>query len=152
MSEKDLDSSTNYYIEEEKAPYYIKQLEWDMAIGLQEVDNLYPSAYLEQLISKNIANEMTISEVEENLRTYYSEKEKQNNLNQSELECDFVSSRIVELLQIDNFELSIDCFKYIHHFLFQDIYEFAGEFRKVDFSKNEKILNNDSVSYVIISL
>lgn len=64
MSEKDLDSSTNYYIEEEKAPYYIKQLEWGMAIGLQEVDNLHPSAYLEQLISKNIANEMTISEYE----------------------------------------------------------------------------------------
>lgn len=147
MSEKDLDSSTNYYIEEEKAPYYIKQLEWGMAIGLQEVDNLYPSAYLEQLISKNIANEMTISEVEENLRTYYSEKEKQNILNHNELECDFVSSRIVELLQQDNFELSVDYFKYIHHFLFQDIYEFAGEFRKVDFSKNEKILNNDSVSY-----
>lgn len=147
MSEKDLDSSTNYYIEEEKAPYYIKQLEWDMAIGLQEVDNLHPSAYLEQLISKNIANEMTISEVEENLKIYYSEKEKKNSLNHNELECDFVSFRIVELLQLDNFELSVNNFKYIHHFLFQDIYEFAGEFRKVDFSKSEKILNNDSVSY-----
>ena len=25
--------------------------------------------------------------------------------------------------------------------------EFAGEFRKVDFSKHERILNNDSVAY-----
>lgn len=56
-------------------------------------------------------------------------------------------SRIAELLALDNFELSVGYFKYVHHFLFQDIYELAGEFRKVDFSKNEKILNNDSVSY-----
>ena len=27
------------------------------------------------------------------------------------------------------------------------MYEFAGELRKIDFSKHEKILNNDSVAY-----
>ena len=37
--------------------------------------------------------------------------------------------------------------KYVHKFLFQDVNEFAGEFRKIDFSKHEKILNNDSVAY-----
>ena len=31
--------------------------------------------------------------------------------------------------------------------MFKDVYEFAGEFRKVDFSKHEIILNNDSVAY-----
>ena len=50
-------------------------------------------------------------------------------------------------MQEDNFELSIDYLKYIHKYLFQDIYDFAGKFRKVDFSKNEKILNNDSLAY-----
>lgn len=44
----------------------------------------------------------------------------------------------------DNFELSVDYIKYIHEYLFKDVYEFAGEFRKVDFSKHERILNNDS--------
>ena len=47
----------------------------------------------------------------------------------------------------DNFNLSVDYLKYVHKFLFQDVYEFAGEFRKIDFSKHEKILNNDSVAY-----
>ncbi len=75
------------------------------------------------------------------------EKEKQNNINHSEFECDFVSMRIVELLEKDNFELSVDYLKYIHKYLFQDVYEFAGEFRKIDFSKHEKKLNNDSVAY-----
>ena len=146
MSEKDLDSSINSYQEEQKPAYYIKQLQWDMAIGLQQVDNLKPSKYLEQISEKNILGELTIKEVEQSLKEYYTTKEQQN-INHNELECDFVSMRIVDLLNQDNFELSVDYLKYIHKYLFQDVYEFAGEFRKVDFSKHEKILNNDSVAY-----
>ena len=109
-----------------------------MAIGLQEVDNLKPSKYLEKLLEE---------EVEKELKEYYIEKENKNAINHNELECDFVSARIVELLNKDNFNLSVDYLKHVHKFLFQDVYEFAGEFRKIDFSKHEKILNNDSVAY-----
>lgn len=35
MSKKDLDSSMNAYQEKIKLKAYIKQLQWDMAIGLQ---------------------------------------------------------------------------------------------------------------------
>ena len=147
MSEKELDSSNIEYTEETKPKGYVKQLEWDMAIGLQEVDNLKPSKYLEKLLEENVSGNLTIKQVEEELREYYIEKDKKQELNHNELECDFVSTRIVELLQIDNFELSVDYLKYIHKYLFQDVYEFAGEFRKIDFSKHEKILNNDSVAY-----
>ena len=147
MSEKDLDSSMNPYQETQKPKGYKKQLQWDMAIGLQQVDNLKPSKYLEQISEKNILGELTIKEVEQSLREYYTTKEKQKDINHKELECDFVSMRIVELLEQDNFELSVGYLKYIHKYLFQDVYEFAGEFRKIDFSKHEKILNNDSVAY-----
>lgn len=147
MSEKDLDSSMNPYQEKQKPKGYIKQLQWDMAIGLQQVDNLTPSKYLKQMSEKNILGELTIQEVEKSLREYYTTKEKQKDINHNELECDFVSMRIVELLEQDNFELSVSYLKYIHKYLFQDVYEFAGEFRKIDFSKHEKILNNDSVAY-----
>ena len=147
MSEKEFDSSNVEYTEETKPKGYVKQLEWDMAIGLQEVDNLKPSKYLEKLLEENVNGNLTIKQVEEELREYYIEKDKKQELNHNELECDFVSTRIVELLQIDNFELSVDYLKYIHKYLFQDVYEFAGEFRKRDFSKHEKILNNDSVAY-----
>ena len=147
MSEKELDSSINDYIETETPNNYVKQQEWDMAIGLQEVDNLKPSKYLEKLLQENVTGEKTIYEVEKELKEYYVEKEKNNEVNHNELECDLVSTRIVELLQENNFELSIDYLKYVHKYLFQDIYEFAGEFRKVDFSKHERILNNDSVAY-----
>lgn len=147
MSEKELDSSINDYIETETPNNYVKQQEWDMAIGLQEVDNLKPSKYLEKLLQENVTGEKTIYEVERELKQYYVEKEKNNEVNHNELECDLVSTRIVELLQENNFELSIDYLKYVHKYLFQDVYEFAGEFRKVDFSKHERILNNDSVAY-----
>ena len=147
MSERELDSSINDYIETETPKNYVKQLEWDMAIGLQEVDNLKPSKYLEKLLQENVTGEKTIYEVEKELKEYYVEKEKNNEVNHNELECDLVSTRIVELLQEDNFELSIDYLKYVHKYLFQDVYKFAGIFRKVDFSKHERILNNDSVAY-----
>ena len=147
MSERELDSSINDYIEAEPPKNYVKQSQWDMAIGLQEVDSLKPSKYLEKLLQENVTGEKTIYEVEKELKEYYTEKEKNNDINHNELECDLVSTRIVELLQEDSFELSIDYLKYVHKYLFQDIYEFAGEFRKVDFSKHERILNNDSVAY-----
>ena len=147
MNEKELDSSINPYQEKTYPKGYIKQLQWDMAIGLQQVDNLTPSKYLKQISEKNILGELTIEEVEQSLKEYYTTKEQKKDINHNELECDFVSMRIVELLNQDNFELSVDYLKYIHKYLFQDVYEFAGEFRKIDFSKHEKILNNDSVAY-----
>ena len=147
MSEKELDSSINEYEEINKPSEYIKQQEWDMAIGLQEVDNLKPSKYLEKLLEENIIGKLSLEQVKKELRTYYIEKEKKNEVNHNELECDFVSTRIVELLQEDEFELSVDYLKYVHKYLFQDVYEFAGNFRVVDFSKPEIILNNDSVAY-----
>ena len=147
MSERELDPTINDYIETVTPKNYVKQLEWDMAIGLQKVDNLKPSKYLEKLLQENLIGQKTIYEVERELKAYYTEQEKNNEIDHNELECDLVSTRIVELLQEDNFELSIDYLKYVHKYLFQDVYEFAGEFRKVDFSKHERILNNDSVAY-----
>lgn len=114
-----------------------------MAIGLQEVDNLKSSKYLEKLLQENVVGEKTIYEVEKELKRYYVEKDKTNKAIQEEYECALVSTRIVQLLEEDNFELSADYIKYIHKYLFKDIYEFAGEFRSVDFLKPEIILNND---------
>ena len=147
MFEKELDSSVNNYIEEEDSLNYVKQLQWDAAIGLQEVDSLKPSKYLKKLSEENVNGEKTIYEVEHELKEYYIEKEKINDINHNELECDLVSTRIVQLLEDEKFKLSVDFLRYIHGYLFKDIYDFAGQFRKIDFSKHELILNNDSALY-----
>ncbi len=112
--------------------------------GIWLVDNLNPSKYLKELLKENVNGKKTIYQVEKELKQYYVNKKMPD---KEELECDFVSMRTVELLQIDNFELSIEYLKYIHQYLFQDIYEFAGKFRKINFSKHEKILTGESVSY-----
>ena len=145
MSERELDSSNNNYIIKDSK--YIEETNWDMAIGLQKVDNLKPSKYFEKLYKENIKGNLTIEEVKDSLKKYYIENENNNTVNENELECDFVSTRIVELLNIDNFELSTDYLLYVHKYLFQDVYSFAGTLRTVNFSKEEKILNNDSVLY-----
>ena len=147
MSEKEFDSSVNDYIETNIFKNNTLQQKWDMAIGLQEVDNLKPSKYLERLLQENVMGKKTIYEVEEELKKYYVEKGETDEIARDEFECDLVSTRIVELLEEDNFELSVDYLKYIHKYLFKDIYDFAGEFRNVNFSKHERILNNDSVAY-----
>lgn len=98
------------------------------------------------MLQENVIGEKTIYEVEHELKQYYVEKDKTDKKIQDEFECDLVSTRIVQLLEEDSFELSVDYIKYIHKYLFKDNYEFAGEFRKIDFSKHEIILNSDSVA------
>ena len=51
------------------------------------------------------------------------------------------------MLQNDMFFLTIDFYKYVLYFLFKDVYKYAGKFRKVSISKNEKILNGNTVLY-----
>ena len=86
MSERELDSSINDYIETETPENYVKQQEWDMAIGLQEVDNLKPSKYLEKLLQENVIGKKTIYEVEHELKQYYVEKERINEVNPDEFD------------------------------------------------------------------
>ena len=78
MSERELDSSVNEYEEKYKSSNYVKQLQWDMAIGLQKVDNLKPSKYLEKLLEEEVKGNLTIEEVEKKLKEYYIEKENKN--------------------------------------------------------------------------
>ena len=48
-------------------------------------------------------------------------------------------------VQNNMFFLTIDFYKYVHYYLFKDVYKFAGKFREVNISKDEKILNGDTV-------
>ncbi len=123
------------------------QSEWDMAIGLQLVDNLKPSNYLKELSVDNIYGKKSLKEIELELKNYYTKKMKEESIDSSEYECDLVSTRIVKLLQDNKFELSIDFIKKIHNFLFKDIYDFSGKLRNYNFSKKEIILNGDSALY-----
>lgn len=79
MTEKELDSSVNEYEEKYKSSNYVKQLQWDMAIGLQEVDNLKPSKYLEKLLEEEVEGNLTVEEVEKELKEYDISLENEKN-------------------------------------------------------------------------
>lgn len=144
MSEKDFDSNIKEYIEI-KNNKSILESEWKMAIGLQQVDDLTPSSYMKDLINANIKKEISLNELESRLKEYY--KKLNNNYNRDEYKCDFVSLRIIQILQNNMFFLTIDFYKYIHKYLFQEVYDFAGRFREVNISRNEDILNGETVIY-----
>ncbi len=144
MNEQYLDPEVNEYIEikSDKSDLVSK---WEMAIGLQQVDNLTPSDYMKDLVKLNIKNEISLDELETRLKKYYDDLN--DSYTRDEHECDFVSLRIMQILQNDMFYLTIDFYKYVHYFLFKDVYKFAGKFREVNISKDEEVLNGDTVVY-----
>ncbi len=62
MNERELDSSVNEYKEQYKSNNYVRQLQLDMAIGLQEVNNLKPSKYLKKLLEEEVEGNLTIED------------------------------------------------------------------------------------------
>lgn len=134
---KDIDNLTEY---------------WDIAIGLQKVDNLEPSEYLYELKDKNINNKLSNEEIETLLYEKY-ENETIDEKNKRQKECDIVSNRMVEILSSKgSFRLIPDNFALYHGILFKNVFnqleeKYVGKFRDYNISKKEPILNGESVIY-----
>ena len=63
----------------------LKQLYWNIAFGLQEVDNLKPSKYMIDLATENINGKKTYDDVEKEIKEYYNScPESKNNPNEQE--------------------------------------------------------------------
>lgn len=138
----------NYVIKNETTDREKKKQYWETGIGLNKVDNLEPSKYLIELSKKNIDGELKYNEVEGLLKTYYKEQDLTQSKTAREKECDLVSLRIAQLLEDKSFGFNPITFKNIHKYLFKDIYNFAGNYREYNITKNEEILNGDTVTYV----
>lgn len=136
---------TGYKIKEYQHTPKKQREYWDAAIGLQAVDRLKPSKYLYELSETNISGEISIQIVKEKLNEYY--KESPNKEQKETMECDIVSARIVELLSIGSISLTPAALKSIHKYLFDGIYDFAGQFRNYNITKGEAVLNGDTVKY-----
>ena len=143
-----MSNEENYIIENEITDQSKKQEYWNTGIGLNKVDNLEPSQYLLDLSEKNIKGELKYYEIEDLLKKYYETKNINDIKVQKEKECDLVSLRIAQLLEDKSFGFSPITLKNIHRYLFKDIYEFAGNYRDYNISKNEPILNGESIKYV----
>ena len=120
---------------------------WIAAIGLQGVDSLSPSDYFIRLVQKHIEGKLTFSQVEKKLSFYYRWHSHSPDISEETWEADLVSCHIAQLLSETDFEFSPRELLNIHHKLFKDVYDFAGDFRNYDIRKKEWVLNGDSVSY-----
>ena len=119
---------------------------WHTAIGLQAVDGLETSEYLKKTAVKNIEGEITISEAQALIESYYKTDRKKNEEPRTE-EADKVSSRITGIIAEKGFTFSVAQYLSIHHRLFEGIYKHAGKIRDYNITKQEWVLDGDTVMY-----
>ena len=121
---------------------------WRAAIGLQKVDGLTPSAYLVETARRNIEGEITIAEAGKIIGEYYKSKTVRAEAAKTRTdEADIVSQRITGILAEPTFSFSPEQLVSIHRRLFDGIYKHAGTIRDYNITKNEWVLNGDTVQY-----
>ena len=120
---------------------------WRVAIGLQAVDGLKTSEYLQETARRNIEGEITIDQAREMVKQYYVTKTTHDEDDADKEEADRVSSNISKLLQTDAFTYSVAGLAAIHKAIFEGVFKHAGQFREYDISKKEWVLRGDSVLY-----
>ena len=118
---------------------------WHTAIGLQAVDGLETSGYLKETAVKNIEGEITISEAQALIESYYKTGRKKEEPRTEE--ADKVASRITAIIAEKGFTFSVTQYLSIHQRLFEGIYKHAGEIRDYNITKKEWVLDGDTVTY-----
>lgn len=121
---------------------------WRTAIGLQAVDGLTVSDYLQETAQRHIEGEISIEEVKKLIKTYYESKSKRTPDDEEKNEADTVSSNITEILSTRTLDFSTHGLISLHRRIFTGVFSHAGKLRTYDISKNEWVLNGDSVTYL----
>ncbi|MBP3625659.1 MAG: cell filamentation protein Fic, partial [Peptococcaceae bacterium] len=117
------------YIRQGEPDQAEKSEAWQIAIGLQQVDGLYTSAYLLDTAKEHIEGKITITEAQQRIHNYYEQRIDRKELEADTKEADVVSARIAQLLGEQSFQFSPIEWKMIHRRLFEGIYDHAGQFR-----------------------
>lgn len=149
MSEnKELYLDFDEYIRQGEPEQRVKAGYWQTAIGLQAVDGLKTSKYLQQTARRNIEGEITIDEARELVNQYYVTKTAHDANDEDKEEADRVSSNIVKVLSSPTFDFSTGGYQSVHRRVFEGVMKHAGELRKYDITKKEWVLEGDTVLYL----
>ena len=147
MNEKEQYINFDEYIRQGEPQKTERAEAWRVAIGLQAVDGLKTSEYLQDTARRNIEGEITIDEACKLVKEYYIKKTAHDDDDADKEEADRVSSNISKLLQTDAFTYSVAGLAAIHRAIFEGVFKHAGRFRDYDISKKEWVLRGDSVLY-----
>ena len=149
MSEnKELYLNFDEYIRQGEPAQREKAVYWQAAIGLQAVDGLKTSEYLQQTARRNIEGEITIDEARELVNQYYVNKTAHDANDEDKEEADRVSSNIVKVLSSPTFDFSTGGYQSVHRRVFEGVMKHAGELRTYDITKKEWVLEGDTVLYL----
>lgn len=135
------------YIRQGEPEQAEKSEAWQIAIGLQQVDGLKTSAYLLDTAKEHIEGKLTIDEVQKLVQSYYKEHDKRTAIENATREADIVSARITQLLGEKTFQFSPAELMSIHRRLFDGVFKEAGKLRDYNITKNEWVLNGETVIY-----
>ena len=147
MSKEKWNLELSEYIKQDEPDKSEKAKNWETAIGLQDVYGLKPSAYLLDTAKEHIEGNININEAKERINKYYKESNERKKFEGNTEEADKVSVRITELLSENAFNFSPTELLNIHKRLFDGIYEMAGKYRDYNITKDEWILNDDTITY-----
>ena len=125
-----------------------KALLWSTAIGLQKVDGLETSAYLQQTAKRNIEGEITFDEAKQLIDNYYISKQVHDEHQEDTEEADRVSANIAKLLSSHTLSFSFFGYTQIHKNIFDGVFKHAGKIRDYDITKKEWVLRGDTVNYM----
>lgn len=135
------------YIRQGEPSRAVKSEAWQAAIGLQQVDGLKTSEYLLENAKDHIEGKIDIKEVQKRIYSYYKESSDRKIIADGTMEADIVSSRIAELLGEKAFQFSSVEYLNIHRRLFEGVFDHAGQLRSYNITKDEWVLNGDTVIY-----
>ena len=126
----------------EKAGY------WQTAIGLQAVDGLKVSDYLQDTARRHIEGDITIDEARELIRSYYQSKAVREPDDDVKQEADKVSANITKILSSQTVDFSTNGLISLHRRIFEGVFKHAGKVRDYNITKKEWVLEGDTVNYL----
>ena len=121
---------------------------WSTAIGLQAVDGLTTSEYLNDLARRNIEGELTMDQVDTLLDSYYESKAAREAHDEDKNEADKASRNIKKILSVKTVDFTANGFISLHRRIFEGVFKHAGQLRDYDITKREWVLEGDTVNYL----
>lgn len=121
---------------------------WQTAIGLQAVDGLTTSDYLNETAKRHIEGEIDIDKVRELIKTYYQSKSNREPDDAEKQEADGVSANISQILSNHTLDFSTQGYIALHRRIFAGIFKHAGRVRDYNITKKEWVLENETVNYL----
>ena len=120
---------------------------WQIAIGLQDVDRLKNSPFLLDTAKQHIEGTLDLATAQKRITDYYRTEEGRKLAAERTDEADIVATRIMAVLAENAFSFIPEEYARLHRKLFSGVFSHAGQYRTVNISKKEWVLDGESVIY-----